>query len=58
MMLDHLGEPAAGEAIVAAIEDVLVDESAAKTPDLGGIATTVQLGTAITERLQAPETVE
>jgi isocitrate/isopropylmalate dehydrogenase len=35
-----------------------VDESAAKTPDLGGIATTVQLGTAIAERLQAPESVE
>jgi tartrate dehydrogenase/decarboxylase/D-malate dehydrogenase len=58
MMLDHLGERAAGEAIVAAIEDVLVDASAAKTPDLGGIATTVQLGTAIAERLQAPEVVE
>jgi tartrate dehydrogenase/decarboxylase/D-malate dehydrogenase len=58
MMLDHLGEHAAGAAVVAAIEDVLVDESAAKTPDLGGIATTVHLGTAIAERLQAPEVAE
>ncbi len=58
MMLDHRGEHAAGEAVVAAIEDVLVDESAAKTPDLGGTATTVRLGAAIADRLRAPQAAQ
>ena len=45
MMLDHLGHPQAAEAVVAAIETVLVDGP--RTPDMGGEATTEVLGTAI-----------
>lgn len=49
MMLTHLGHPEAGDDLVAAIEHVLADESsvAPRTPDLGGSATTSDLGTAI-----------
>ena len=54
MMLDHLGEHDAGEAIVTAIESVLADDTVPKTPDLGGDATTVELGAAIADRLRAP----
>jgi tartrate dehydrogenase/decarboxylase/D-malate dehydrogenase len=46
MMLDHLGEPAAGAAVMSAIETVLADGEAA-TPDLGGTARTESLGKAI-----------
>jgi tartrate dehydrogenase/decarboxylase/D-malate dehydrogenase len=46
MMLEHLGHPAAGAAIVAAIETVL-EEPRLHTPDLGGKATTRELGQAI-----------
>ncbi|MEM6662949.1 MAG: tartrate dehydrogenase [Pseudomonadota bacterium] len=47
MMLEHLGEHEAAAAIVSAIESVLGDEAAPKTPDLGGRATTSDLGDAI-----------
>jgi tartrate dehydrogenase/decarboxylase/D-malate dehydrogenase len=47
LMLDFLGHKAAGEAIVAAIERVLADKGAPRTPDLGGKATTADLGRAI-----------
>ncbi len=47
MMLDHLGEPEAAAAIVRAIETVLGDPAAPKTADLGGSATTEELGRAI-----------
>jgi tartrate dehydrogenase/decarboxylase/D-malate dehydrogenase len=47
LMLDFLGHPDAAAAVVAAIERVLADPAAPKTPDLGGRATTVQLGAAI-----------
>src|SRR5438445_11538542 len=47
MMLDHLGEPEAGEAVVHAIETVLTSADAPLTPDMGGKARTVDLGTAI-----------
>ena len=43
MMLDHLGEPEAGKAIVTAIETVLADEKL-RTRDLGGKADTVACG--------------
>ena len=43
MMLDHLGQPDAAAAIMRAIETVLRD-SDAKTPDMGGTATTQDLG--------------
>jgi tartrate dehydrogenase/decarboxylase/D-malate dehydrogenase len=47
MMLDFLGHPEAGAAVVAAIERVLADPKAPKTPDLGGSAKTAELGAAI-----------
>ena len=43
MMLDHLGEPDVGKAIVSAIETVLADEKL-RTRDLGGKADTVACG--------------
>jgi tartrate dehydrogenase/decarboxylase / D-malate dehydrogenase len=46
MMLEHLGQPEAGEAIVRAIEAVL-GEPDLRTPDLGGPASTETCGTAI-----------
>jgi len=46
MMLDHLGCPEAGAAVVHAIESVLADGSV-RTPDMGGKATTADLGDAI-----------
>ena len=50
MMLDHLGHPEAGRAIVAAIEMVLKDQIA-MTPDMGGTANTADLGQAIEDAL-------
>jgi len=47
MMLDHLGHREAHDAIVRAIEIVLADPAAPRTPDMGGKATTVELGDAI-----------
>ena len=51
MMLDHLGEPAAADAVLAAIEDVLDTHPDVLTPDLGGPGTTLGLGTAIEQRI-------
>jgi tartrate dehydrogenase/decarboxylase/D-malate dehydrogenase len=53
MMLEHLGEPEAAAAIMRAIETVLTAADAPLTPDLGGTATTDQLGAAIAAALQA-----
>ncbi len=50
MMLDHLGEKEAGEAIVKAIEVVLADERL-RTRDLGGSADTVTCGKAVADAL-------
>ena len=50
MMLDHLGHPQAGAAIVTAIERVLADP-ALRTRDLGGSATTVACGIAIAKAI-------
>jgi tartrate dehydrogenase/decarboxylase/D-malate dehydrogenase len=50
MMLEHLGETAAAAAVERAIERVLA-EGAARTPDLGGTATTTELGQAIAAAL-------
>ena len=50
MMLDHLGCPEAGAAIVKAIENVL--QEGPKTPDLGGKANTADLGKAVAEMLK------
>ena len=46
MMLDHFGEGAAAAAILGAIENVLAD-GAQLTPDMGGSASTADLGAAI-----------
>jgi len=51
LMLDFLGHKAASDAVVAAIERVLADKSAPKTPDLGGRATTADLGRAIAAQI-------
>ncbi|GJE18076.1 tartrate dehydrogenase [Methylobacterium marchantiae] len=47
MMLDHLGHSQASDAIVRAIETVLTEGP--RTPDIGGTATTQELGRAIAE---------
>jgi tartrate dehydrogenase/decarboxylase/D-malate dehydrogenase len=47
LMFDFLGHPEAAQSIVAAIERVLADPRAPRTPDLGGRATTAELGRAI-----------
>jgi tartrate dehydrogenase/decarboxylase / D-malate dehydrogenase len=49
MMLEFLGHKEAGAAIVAAIERILADPTAPRTPDLGGRATTAELGRAIAD---------
>jgi tartrate dehydrogenase/decarboxylase/D-malate dehydrogenase len=46
MMLEHLGQPEAARAVVAAIERV-VKEGKIRTRDLGGSASTVEVGQAI-----------
>jgi tartrate dehydrogenase/decarboxylase/D-malate dehydrogenase len=50
MMLDHLGHPKAAAAVERAIETVL-QESTLRTPDMGGKATTEELGKAVTDAL-------
>ena len=46
MMLDHLGQPDAGAALLAGIEAVVAG-GAVRTPDLGGTATTRELADAV-----------
>jgi tartrate dehydrogenase/decarboxylase/D-malate dehydrogenase len=46
MLLDHLGEAAAAAAIIRAIETLLA-EGGPRTRDLGGTATTVEVGAAL-----------
>ena len=53
MMLDHLGERAAHDAILAVIERVIGDERV-KTPDLGGRATTAEMTAAVLSALATP----
>jgi tartrate dehydrogenase/decarboxylase / D-malate dehydrogenase len=50
LMLDHLGERDAHDAIVGALEGVLV-EGRVRTPDLGGTATTVDVTRAVLGRV-------
>ncbi|MET3288943.1 UNVERIFIED_CONTAM: tartrate dehydrogenase/decarboxylase/D-malate dehydrogenase [Brevibacillus sp. OAP136] len=52
MMMNHLGYRDLGKLILDAIEDVLV-EGKVRTPDIGGRATTQELGNAINEKLLA-----
>ena len=51
LMLEFLGHRRRGDAIVAAIERTLADPAAPRTPDLGGRATTVELGRAIADAI-------
>ncbi|HNO42076.1 MAG TPA: isocitrate/isopropylmalate family dehydrogenase, partial [Ottowia sp.] len=51
LMLQFLGEQAAHDAILRAIEQVLA--AGPRTPDLGGTASTVQMGQAIAARIEA-----
>jgi tartrate dehydrogenase/decarboxylase/D-malate dehydrogenase len=55
MMLEHLGHPEAGAAVVRAIEKVLEagPKNAPFTPDMGGTASTSDLGRAIAEAVSA-----
>ena len=48
LMLDHLGHPEAAAAVERAIETVL-ENTSLRTPDMGGTATTMELGAAIAE---------
>ncbi len=50
MMLEHLGHADAAAAVLGAIERVLA-ESPIRTPDMGGTATTTDLGQAIVDAL-------
>ncbi len=53
MMLDFLGHRAAHDAVLAAIERVLAPGSgAARTPDIGGTASTSDMGQSIVEALR------
>ena len=55
MMLEHLGHGAAARAVEAAIA-LVVAEGRALTPDLGGTASTAELGQAIAEAVESTET--
>src|SRR5712672_1341735 len=50
MMLEHLGVSDAADAVEAAITDVLA-QGTVRTPDIGGTASTKELGAAIAERV-------
>lgn len=50
MMLEHLGEQRLADAVMEAVEDVL-EEGKVVTPDLGGKATTEEVGSYICEKL-------
>ncbi|GAA4667223.1 tartrate dehydrogenase [Amycolatopsis dongchuanensis] len=52
MMLEHLGEAEAARAVYAAVEQVLATGEVA-TPDLGGKATTAELGDAVADSVEA-----
>ena len=50
MMLEHLGEPAAAQAVMDAINTVLC--TGPRTPDMGGRANTDDIGRAIAEAIE------
>ena len=52
MMLEHLGEKAAGAAVMTAVEDVLARGGEILTPDMGGSATTKSLGEEVCKQFQ------
>ena len=47
MMLEHLGETDAANSVMSAIEEVMAASDGPKTPDIGGSATTVEVGSAL-----------
>jgi tartrate dehydrogenase/decarboxylase/D-malate dehydrogenase len=51
MMLEHLGETAAAEAVLAALEAVLAEREI-RTPDLGGDARTAEMADAMVEHVK------
>jgi tartrate dehydrogenase/decarboxylase/D-malate dehydrogenase len=51
LMLEHLGFASWAARVVQAIERVVADDGV-RTPDIGGSSSTVELGTAIADRLQ------
>ncbi|HKE40509.1 MAG TPA: tartrate dehydrogenase [Casimicrobiaceae bacterium] len=51
LMLEHLGHTQAAAAVVRAVETVLAEPKAPRTPDLGGKATTAELGKAIAQAI-------
>jgi tartrate dehydrogenase/decarboxylase/D-malate dehydrogenase len=51
LMLEHLGQAEAAAQVVRAIEQVLAQPNSPRTPDIGGTATTEELGRAIEEAL-------
>lgn len=51
MMLDHLGHDEASTDLIQAIERVLGDASGPRTPDMGGDASTTDLGNAIATQI-------
>jgi tartrate dehydrogenase/decarboxylase/D-malate dehydrogenase len=51
MMLEHLGEVQLADAVMQAVEDVL-EEGEVVTPDLGGKATTAEVGDAVCRKLR------
>jgi tartrate dehydrogenase/decarboxylase/D-malate dehydrogenase len=50
MMVDHLGQAEAANAVRKAVEDVLA-EGSVRTPDLGGTSSTQQVGDAVLSKL-------
>ncbi len=52
MMLDHLGHADAAAAVMRAIETVLRDGP--RTPDMGGKATTIEVGKAVAAAVAKP----
>ena len=54
MMLDHLGETTAGSAIMKAVEEVLATTTV-RTPDLGGTATTSEVGQELKRAIRAAQ---
>ena len=53
MMLDFLGHREAHDGVLKAIEQVLSDPAAPRTPDLGGLAGTADLGLALAHAMAA-----
>jgi isocitrate/isopropylmalate dehydrogenase len=52
MLLEHVGQPEAGERVLAALEETLAH--GIKTRDLGGSATTEEMTNAVVTRLRSP----